>query len=324
MEPKTDEIEEFLDRLNTQEEPLTGRVAELPVSVNVDRTQVFAESGSTQWLAGADGVFAPCGRTAKRLPVGVYRPAMDQYGNPILRQIPIITDKLTVLPDSASDRVLESIQTFWERKEEFRRYGQIFKRGILLYGPPGSGKTSTLQLLMKDLLMQRNGLVVLGNVPPDLLTRILGLLRRIEPDRLLITIFEDLDELCRRFSEAELLSLFDGEAQIDHCVHLATTNYPELLDARFINRPSRFDEVIRIGMPTYEARLAYFTQTGLDAGTAEEWAGQTEGLSIAHLRELLVCVKCLGRSTEETLARLRKMQRPPKQAKETRSPGFGN
>lgn len=115
----------------------------------------------------------------------------------------------------------------------------------------------------------------------------------------------------RQYGEHSLLALLDGENQIANVVHVATTNYVEELGARIVNRPSRFDEVKKIGMPNPQARTEYFTHTaGMDIDQAElqRWVLDTEGMSIAHLRELVVAVFCLGRGYEETLERLRKMQ----------------
>jgi SpoVK/Ycf46/Vps4 family AAA+-type ATPase len=218
------------------------------------------------------------------------------------------------LPDSSSDHVLLSIQKFWESEAKFRRFGQIFKRGVLLWGPPGSGKTVSVLLLVEDLI-QRGGIVVTA-ADPELTAKALSKLRQIEPKRNVICILEDIDELTDRYGEANLLSLLDGEEQIDNVVYLATTNYPERLDARLVNRPSRFDEVIKIGMPSAMARRMYIRSrlqvADLADADLQQWVEGTDGLSIAHIRELIAAVFCLGRDYAETLDRLRAMKKAPK------------
>jgi ATPase family associated with various cellular activities (AAA) len=276
-----------------------------------------ADGDLQQWRIGPNGMFGPCGKTTQTIPPAIYgvdeRPDIGVY----FQMRKVVTDDLLRLPDSKGEQVLQSIQNFWEREAVFRQYKQIFKRGILLFGPPGSGKSSVLALLMHDLI-ERGGIVVIADRYPHLIRQGLTMLRLIEPTRPVITIFEDIDELCRQYGEAQLLSLFDGEGQIDKVCHLATTNYPQLLDERFINRPSRFDEVIKIGMPSPEARRAYLTTKFVTGSRLEQWVRDTEGFSIAHLRELFVAVVCLGNSYESVLTRLRAMQRPPKSAKESK------
>ncbi|MEE9511830.1 MAG: hypothetical protein V3V38_02155, partial [Nitrosopumilaceae archaeon] len=103
----------------------------------------------------------------------------------------------------------------------------------------------------------------------------------------------------------------DGELQIDNVVFVATTNYPERLDKRVTNRPSRFDEIIKIGMPSADARGVYLSakhpELRVDKERLKIWVDSTQGFSIAHLKEVIASVECLGRDFDETIKRLRQM-----------------
>jgi SpoVK/Ycf46/Vps4 family AAA+-type ATPase len=122
-------------------------------------------------------------------------------------------------------------------------------------------------------------------------------------------VLEDLDAIVERCGESELLSLLDGEGQIDNVVFIATTNYPERLDPRIVNRPSRFDRVVKIGMPTKAARKMYIaSRLGDDFADLELWSAETKDLSIAHIKEIIVSVHCLGLTFEDTLARVKLMK----------------
>ncbi|MGH6791962.1 MAG: hypothetical protein ACRECF_04400 [Methyloceanibacter sp.] len=93
------------------------------------------------------------------------------------------------------------------------------------------------------------------------------------------------------------------------------TNYPERLDKRFVDRPSRFDTVAYIGMPTAASRAAYLKakEPSLSAEELERWVGLSEDLSIAHLKEMIIAVCCLGQDIEDVAARLHEMhETPPK------------
>jgi ATP-dependent 26S proteasome regulatory subunit len=222
-------------------------------------------------------------------------------------------DDLLILPDSASEMVIENIRVFWSRESEFRKYGFLWKRGILLWGPPGSGKTCTLQLVAQEMI-KREGVVVYANESPELIAAGLRLLRQIESKRSLVVMLEDLDAITQRYGESQLLSLLDGELQIDNVVFIATTNYPEMLDRRLINRPSRFDVVKKIGMPGTDARRVYlqaknprFSMVNSSAIELERWVKETNQFSIAHLKELIVLVEVFGISFNEAIERLRAM-----------------
>jgi Cdc6-like AAA superfamily ATPase len=265
-----------------------------------------------QWAKLPNDMFGPIGPAEKTLPPAVYKLEKGPQGELYFRQMKIVTDDLLVLPDSANDRVLHSMRTFWKMAARYKDHGLIYKRGILLWGPPGSGKTATIQLLIRELISQ-DGLVIVSDFP-GLTSYALAVLRRIEPERRLIVILEDVDETINRYGEHELLALLDGEQQVDNVVMIATTNYPERLGARIVNRPSRFDERILVDMPSAEARRVYLKKVAhsLDKDTLEKWVTDTDKLSVAHLRELTAAVLCLDQPYEDVLQRLRSMRIKPR------------
>jgi len=91
---------------------------------------------------------------------------------------------------------------------------------------------------------------------------------------------------------------------------VATTNYPERLDQRFVDRPSRFDTIREIGMPTAMARQVYLQtkEPSLGAFELAEWVEQSEGFSIAHLRELIILCRCYHKPLAEAIERLSLMR----------------
>lgn len=310
---KVDGLTEFTSKLSEERTASEARSKQRAMASSPTEAMQPAKAAdaadSSQWAVLGNGIFRACSATCPALPSGVYGIDTDNMGNLLLVTKRIITDDLIVLPDTASERVLEALKVFWDSKEKFKAKGQIFKRGVMLWGPPGSGKTATLMLLTHDIV-KRGGIVVLpGN--PQITTRALEEIRRIEPDRPLICVLEDIDETIERFSEHEILALLDGETQIDNVVFVATTNYPERLDKRIVNRPSRFDEIIKIDMPSPEARAVYLrarlSEIELSPVQLATWVSESAGLSIAHLKELVVAVFCLGREYAETLRRLKTM-----------------
>jgi SpoVK/Ycf46/Vps4 family AAA+-type ATPase len=135
--------------------------------------------------------------------------------------------------------------------------------------------------------------------------------RQVEPNRPALVILEDIDAYVRQHGESEVLSILDGEQSIDNVVYIATTNYPENLDPRVINRPSRFDLIMFIDMPNADARRLYLKSrdTKLNDEQIEKWVKDTDGFSIAHLKELIVGVCLFGKPVEEEVKRLRTMMR---------------
>jgi len=218
-------------------------------------------------------------------------------------------DNLLSLPDSAVEMLLNEFSQFWELRPAFEKRGFTFKRGMLMWGPPGSGKTSGIWQMTQRLIQERKGVVVFVE-DPTVATWCLGFLQRIEPDRPIVTVMEDIDALVHRHGEHALLALLDGENQINNVVHIATTNYPHRLDRRFIDRPSRFDTIKKVGMPSEAARRVYFTakEPGLPGATIDRWVELTEGYSVAHLREVCIATQCFLQPEDEVFERLNAMR----------------
>jgi hypothetical protein len=255
--------------------------------------------------------FKPVPETRPELPAGFYRTVETNTGL-YAEKFAIDIDGLMELPDPTCDMLVAEFITFWERAHKFAKMGLIAKRGILLHGPPGSGKTSALQRMAAHAIQKLNGIVWFVT-NPHVDSIMLKELRQIEPSRPLIVIYEDLDGILERCHQSMVLAMLDGELQVKNAVNIATTNYIERLGSRIVDRPGRFDRVQRVGMPNIEARTAYILGRipALPDQTVAAWVEASEGWSIAHLRELVVAVEVLGEDPEAVIERLVEMGNLP-------------
>ena len=275
------------------------------------------EAAARCWAQSGDAYF-PVSEVTDILPAGAYR-CRDSNRGPFLERMPIQIDSLLNLPDSSVEKLLAEFELFWKLKENFASRGFTYKRGILMWGPPGSGKTSAIWQMTQSLIQNKNGVVVFIE-HPQIASQCIHVLRRIEPDRPLVTVMEDLDAIIEQHGDHGLLALLDGENQISNVVHVATTNYPEYLDKRFVDRPSRFDTIMKVDMPSADARRVYFKakEPGLDDETLERWVKNTEDYSIAHLREVIIAIKCFQQDENKVFDRLDQMR-----VSKLKSDGFG-
>lgn len=261
----------------------------------------------SQWALVHSDTYLACAQTIDNLIPGVYGFDLCPNGVLFVRN-PINADDLIDFPDSVYDKVINEVETFWQLGARFEKYGFLHRRGYLLYGPAGSGKTCLVQRLVQKII-ENDGIVFMsGASSPELFSEGLKVFREIEPDRQIICIFEDIDTMVERWSEAQVLSLLDGENQVNKVINIATTNYPERLDKRIVARPRRFDRIVKIAMPNEVIREAYFkNKLKINGEDGKKWVKETEGLSFAALAELVISVKCLGNSFEETINKLREM-----------------
>lgn len=260
----------------------------------------------TQWTEAGEGALTPVGNTQARIEPGYYDTVAVQ-GKLLFIPVRARTDDLLTFPDSASEKVLAGIRDFWEREPAFRKYGLPFKRGVLLYGPPGSGKSSTIQLVARDVV-ERGGVVV--TFDPHVFLPAYRALRDIQPETPVVVLMEDLESTLNRSNQSHVLNLLDGVEELDRVLFLASTNYPEQLEDRVLNRPSRFDIRVKVDRPNAEARRMYLSalvQEG-DVLDIEAYVKATESLSLAHVKELFIATHILGNSFVESVARIRSMQ----------------
>lgn len=279
--------------------------------------------GMLKKWSSTDGInFSAVPDVYETLPPAAYDIVLTQTGALRFSKSEIRTDELIRLPDSNSELVIKEIESFWEKKELFKQLGLPYKRGIILDGPPGSGKTCTVRWIINDVI-QKGGIVF--NFNTNAITFMAGMkvFRAAQPDTPIVVVMEDLDALLQMQGNSEVLNMLDGFGSIDNAVFLATTNYPERLQERVVNRPSRFDRRVTIDNPNAACRRIFLdskfmkldkdklVEKKIDEEVLNWWVEQTEGLSFAHLQELFTAVIVFDNSFEESLTRLQEMKEIP-------------
>jgi len=279
----------------------------------------------SQWLKRGTSTYIPAdnAKTVASIEAGIYNlRTSSSFGYYVFKK-DLKLDELIELPMPESEEVLESIKSFWTKKQIFKDYGFTFKRGILLYGVPGGGKTSIINLVCKHLIDTMNGVVFILTTDSDLEIYqefMPQIYRTIEPNRPIITVIEDIDGLVESSSaETKIINILDGIEQLENVVYVATTNYPEKLNDRILNRPNRFDRRIEVKPPNYDCREMYFKhklkEKDLKSINLDEWCKKTEGLTLAHLGEIIKSVIIFGHELDESVSIMKSLKQRPSSAR---------
>lgn len=192
-----------------------------------------------------------------------------------------------LLADNVKKDIFRSIDEFFSKSGTFfKMYDIPYKRGILLYGNPGNGKTT----LVKSIAGSVEAPVVYWQITEYTssysIDEVFQTTKKLAP---VILIIEDIDSMpyeCRSF----FLNTLDGATTKEGIFLIGTTNYPEKIDPALINRAGRFDRAYEIKQPSKELRREYLTNKQVvqfvDENKIDYIAEKTKGLSIAQLNEL--------------------------------------
>ena len=179
----------------------------------------------------------------------------ERFGEP-RRKRPI---ESVILDEGIKERIVEDVQDFLSSGKWYCDRGIPYRRGYLLYGPPGSGKSSFIQALAGDI---DYNIAMLNLSERGLTDDRLNYLLTILPRKTLV-LLEDADAAFsnrRTQTEADgyrganvtfsgLLNALDGVASAEERLLFLTTNHVERLDNALI-RPGRVDLTCRLGEAT--------------------------------------------------------------------------
>ncbi len=202
-------------------------------------------------------------------------------------------DDLTLSVEMRNE-IEENILNFFTSEDVYNRYKVPWKRGVLLTGPPGNGKTQTIKAVIAQTKLP---CIYVRNFQSQRQTASVGISKVFKRARELapcILVMEDLDSLIDRSCLSFLLNELDGFAENQGVLILATSNYPEKLDPALTERPSRFDRKIKFDLPGPEERFEFLRtrsalhpeEMALDDRELFEIAQLTEGFTFAYLKEL--------------------------------------
>ena len=181
---------------------------------------------------------------------------------------PTVPRDALVLPDGVLEAVELQVQGVAAHRDRLRASGQHVKRGLLLHGPPGCGKTLTVRYLLGGA--SDHTVVLLTGRDLHMVRPAIGLARMLQPA---LVVLEDVNLVAEERTMYpmgnpllyELLNEVDGIAEDADVAFVLTTNRADLLEPALAARPGRVDLAVELGLPDAEARRRLATST---AGTS--------------------------------------------------------
>ena len=216
-----------------------------------------------------------------------------------------------------TQRILDEFDFFFERLHIYDELEITKKRGVLLYGPPGCSKTTSIAEASRKLVAKGGAAIISWNASAIRSSDILDFFSTgvdYEGVDKLVPIIEDIGMGVEGYGGAKevdrsLLNLLDGSSNVVKVptFFIATTNYAHNLPEPLV-RPGRFDEWIEVGYPSPEERVKLVEFIAKDSLTEEEknaiMGKELDEFSIAHLKEVVVRSKRDGLTMKEVVERL--------------------
>lgn len=239
------------------------------------------------------------------IPPGMYN-FVEQDGELFLSQtIHDSTDYLD-LKNNPATKLSVDVEKFFAHDQVFKDLKIAKKRGSLLYGPPGNGKSREV-LRASQVFLEQNptGIGLVINTMNEVWY--LTYLRKERKDTPLFVVFEELTNFTdgREELHSKLLNLLDGSEGIDNIYIVATTNHPKRLSANITNRPGRFHNIIDVPNPTASLRKEFMSKFIEDKEMVTDLVKSSDEFSLAHLKEVIVYANLYKCSWKEGLKKVK-------------------
>lgn len=219
-----------------------------------------------------------------------------------------VTRDQVILPEKTLRLLERNVTEFIEQREKLQSLGMSIKKGILLHGPPGTGKTHTIHYLASQLPEHTTLLITADQVA--MLDEYMQLARFLQPAMI---VLEDVDLIARARTSMrnpceesllnKLLNEMDGLREDAALLFVLTTNRPEDLEGALAARPGRVDQAIEFPLPDEDGRRKLLRLYAGSLAVSREVetliVRKTRNASAAFIKELMrraaqVMLRCGG------------------------------
>lgn len=218
---------------------------------------------------------------------GLYKLKQSPFGSTKLELVDIDNVAVPILNNNLFQNIEKEMNEFIAKRDFYEKHKLDYKRGILLYGLPGNGKTC----FIKYFLHNKKAISIIIDARSDYDLMFVEKFIRNEnfKNRLKIIVMEDIDGIASN-NRSVFLNMLDGIVPVYKTIFIATTNFPKNLDVGLLNRPSRFDSFYQIDNPIEKSRekllKSFFPK--LDGKTLAQAVKNSKDFRASHFKEIFI------------------------------------
>ena len=260
---------------------------------------------------------------ALAVPYGCYQLQQTMQGY-VLSPVKTKASEKPILDQALMSSLLTDTDTFFANRGFYQANNLTHKRGILMFGSPGCGKTTYIKHYLGELRNTYGVLIDCSQISfgPSLF----HYLKAVFGSQPKVIVLEDVDGACQAYSDrSAFLNFLDGPRELDNTLTLATTNYPERLDSALLDRPSRFDSILYVGLPGSALREQFLLKwfPDLEGDRLKALTVATDGFSGAYFKELFSLTGLRQCSVEDALKAIQDRRKLIEQFGRTKNPNWG-
>jgi len=207
---------------------------------------------------------------------------------------PRVSEDEVILPAETMTTIQRQVVGVARHRERLLAARQHLKRGLLLYGPPGVGKTHAVRYLIGQLTEVT--ILELSGDSLGAIAEACSVARTLQPAMIVV---EDVDLIAEDRGNYpgsnpllfQLLNEMDGLAEDTDIVFLLTTNRADVLEPALAARPGRVDQAVALDLPDAAARRQLFAlyrgDLDVDESNLDAVIDRTDGVTASFLKELL-------------------------------------
>jgi chaperone BCS1 len=244
-------------------------------------------SAATMLISEAYEVAHP--HTIDKLTIHRVRHYGDWFTNAWIPRRPL---ESVILPKTLADEIVKDLRTFFDSEEWYLKRGLPYRRGYMLYGPPGNGKTSAIMALASEFDLDIGILNLGADLSDDDLAEALA-----NAPKNTVILLEDIDCVTdgrntkddSRVTFSGLLNALDGLGSSHGQIVFMTTNHIERLDPALI-RPGRCDMQVEFTDADEGQLCRMFDRFFPESEDSGQFAGNNAGgtISMAEVQQHLM------------------------------------